>query len=401
MKERVDLIVRGRKPFVSEAAKLMNIEEAEKVQSFHKGFPHYSETPLISLENLAEKFGVSGIYVKDESLRFGLNAFKALGASYAIGRFLAERLGFSSVNYEEISSLRAREKLGDLTFATTTDGNHGRGVAWTSTILGYRSVVNMPHGTVPERVENIRKAGGDVTVLPMNYDSAVQYTAEMAKKNNWILMQDTSWDGYEEIPKWIMQGYMTMAYEAFRQLREMNVEKPTHIFLQPGVGSMPAAVLGFYVNIYGEDYPRTVIVEPNKADCFFRTAKADDGKIHTVTGAMDTIMAGLACGVPNLVAWDIIGHHADGFTSCPDYITAKGMRILGNPIGNDEKIISGESGAVGVGLTAALLSDPDLAEYRDMIGLDKNSRILCFNTEGDTYKEGYRSIVWDGAYPSF
>ncbi|MDD4583505.1 MAG: diaminopropionate ammonia-lyase [Eubacteriales bacterium] len=399
MREKVHLITRERASSVSEKAKLLNIYEAKKVQEYHKGFPYYNETPLVPLNDLAKELGVAGIYVKDESQRFGLNAFKALGASYAIGRYLADRLGFKTVNYNEISSPEAKRKLGDLTFATTTDGNHGRGVAFTATTLGFRSVVYMPQGSAEERVDNIRKAGADVTVLPMNYDNAVRYTAQMAKKNDWIIMQDTSWEGYEEIPTWIMQGYMTMAYEAYRQLKESNVERPTHIFLQPGVGSMPAAVLGFFVNAYEKEYPKTIIVEPEKADCFFRTAKANDGMIHAVTGVMDTIMAGLACGEPNPIAWNIIGNHADAFASCTDSITAKGMRILGNPIGNDRRIISGESGAVGLGLTAALLNDPELAELKDRIGLDKNSVVLCFSTEGDTYRAGYRSVVWDGAYP--
>jgi len=400
MREKVNLILRDRKTSVSEAVGLMNMKEAEKVLAYHKDFPYYSETPLVSLKNLADRLGVGGIYVKDESRRFGLNAFKALGGSYAIGRYIADKLGLNSVDYSKISSPEAKKKLGSLTFATTTDGNHGRGVAWTATTLGYKSVVYMPQGSVPERVENIRKAGAEVTVLPMNYDNAVRYTAEMAEKNGWILMQDTSWEGYEKFPKWIMQGYMTMAYEAYSQFKDLGADKPTHVFLQPGVGSMPAAVLGFFVNAYGDGYPKTVIVEPDKADCFYRTAKANDGKIHAVTGDMNTIMAGLACGEPNPIAWSIIGDHADAFASCPDYVTAKGMRILGNPLGNDERIISGESGAVGLGLTAALLGNPDLSELKDCLSLDKNSRILCFSTEGDTYKEGYRSVVWDGAYPS-
>ena len=139
-----------------------------------------------------------------------------------------------------------------------------------------------------------------------------------------------------------------------------------------------------------------MIVEPNKADCFFRTAEANDGALHAVTGDMDTIMAGLACGEPNPMAWEIIGDHADAFASCPDYISAKGMRILGNPTGNDERVISGESGAVGVGLAFELLTDPELVDLKEKLGLNEDSVILCFSTEGDTDKEGYRSIVWNG-----
>ena len=399
MKEKIRLVERERKDSLSDTAKLLSAAQAEKVRNYHAGFPHYEETPLVSLSSLARTLGFSGLYVKDESKRFGLNAFKALGGSFAIGCYLAKQLGLDTVDYEKISSPEARAKLGDLTFATTTDGNHGRGVAWTATTLGYKSVIYMPKGTKSERVENIRKAGGDVTVLPMNYDDAVRYTKEMAEKNGWILMQDTSWPGYEEFPTWILQGYMTMACEAYQQLREVGVEKPTHLFLQAGVGSMPGSVLGFFANVYGaKDCPKTVIIEPNQADCFFRTAEANDGRLHEVGGDMNTIMAGLACGECNPMAWEIIGDHADAFASCPDYVSAKGMRILGNPAGTDERVISGESGAVGVGLAAELMRNPENAELRKRLGLDGKSVILCFSTEGDTDKEGYRSVVWDGLY---
>ena len=401
MKEEIRLVQRQKKHVLSDTTKLLNIEEAKKIRAYHAGFPQYAETPLADLSSLAGMLGISGLYVKDESKRFGLNAFKALGGSYAIGKYLAQRLGLSEPDYRILSAPETKAKIGDLTFATTTDGNHGRGVAWTATTLGFKSVIYMPKGTKPERVENIKKAGGDVTVLPMNYDDAVRYTKEMAEKNGWILMQDTSWPGYEEFPTWILQGYMTMAYEAYEQLQKAGIKRPTHLFLQAGVGSMPSSVLGFFVNLFEpENAPTTVIVESNKADCFFRTAEANDGKLHAVTGDMDTIMAGLACGECNPMAWDIIGDHADAFASCPDYVSAKGMRILGNPVGNDEKVISGESGAVGVGLAYELLADPDLAGLKEKLGLNEDSVVLCFSTEGDTDKEGYRSVVWDGFCPS-
>ena len=194
-----------------------------------------------------------------------------------------------------------------------------------------------------------------------------------------------------------MQGYGTMGLEAFEQLEE----KPTHIFLQAGVGSMAGAIAGLFASLYGEDRPTVVIVEPNKADCVFRTAQANDGKLHFVTGDMDTIMAGLACGEPCSIGWNVLRDYADHFISCPDYVAAKGMRILGNPAGKDDRVVSGESGASCFGCAAEIMTNPELAHIKEQLGLNENSRVLFFSTEGDTDRQNYRSIVWDGKYPSF
>ncbi len=193
-----------------------------------------------------------------------------------------------------------------------------------------------------------------------------------------------------------MQGYTTMAYEAYLQLKEI---KPTHIFVQAGVGSLAGAVQGFFADVYGEDRPITTIVEPNAAACIFKTAKAKDGKIHTVTGDMNTIMAGLACGEPTTVGWEVLKNYSDNFVSCPDYAAAQGMRVLGNPLKGDTKVISGESGAAGFGLVYEILTNHNLKWMKDELQLDENSVLLFFNSEGDTDKENYRKIVWDGLYP--
>ena len=366
---------------------------------YHKSFPSYSQTPLAGLQGLAGEIGVSKIIVKDESYRFGLNAFKVLGGSYAMGMYLAGRLGISEtqVTYDVLSSPEAKAALGEITFVTATDGNHGRGVAWTARELGHKSVVYMPHGSAAERLENIRAEGADASITDMNYDEAVRLANRMAEEKGWVMVQDTAWEGYEEIPRRIMQGYATMALEA---VSEMGEEIPTHVFLQAGVGSLAGAVSGFLADYYGDRKPVITIVEPNKADCIYRTAAARDGQLHFVTGEMDTIMAGLACGEPNRIAWDVLRETAEFAVSCPDYVSAKGMRILGNPIGEDRRVISGESGAVTLGLAASLMTREDLKEIRDRIGLNRDSKILCFSTEGDTDRKNYRRIVWDGLYPS-
>ena len=376
-----------------------SVEEAAKARRFHSTFSVYKETPLVSLKKLAEKTGVDQIYLKDESFRFDLNAFKVLGAGYAIANEIGNRIGkdIAELSAESILSEETKEKIGDITFVTATDGNHGRGVAWTANQLGQKSVVYMPKGSALERLENIRKEGADADIMDMNYDEAVRLAQKMAGEKGWVVVQDTAWDGYEDIPRWIMQGYTTMGHEIMEQIPE----KPTHIFLQAGVGSMAGAMTGFFSNLYAEDKPVIVIVEPAKADCLYQTAKADDGELHIVTGDMDTIMAGLACGEPCTIGWEVLKGYADAFIRCPEYMAADGMRILAAPAKGDTAVVAGESGAAAFGAMMNLLLDEELAEYKKMLKLDENSRILCISTEGDTDKENYQNVVWRGKYSKF
>lgn len=390
----------NRKREIKSDIKFLNMEEAKKVYAFHKSFPQYKPTPLAKLDNLAKELNISKVFVKDESYRFGLNAFKALGGSYAIGHYLAERLNINlaDLTYDKLVSPEVRETLGELTFITATDGNHGRGVAWTAKQLKQKSVVYMPKGSSEERLNHIKSEGAEASITDINYDDAVRLAAEHADKNNWVLVQDTAWENYEEIPKRIMQGYITMVLEAYEQLKELD-EKPTHIFIQAGVGSLAATVQGFFANVYGEDRPITVVVEPEKANCIFKTAEANDGKLHYVKGDMDTIMAGLACGEPSTLGWEILSDYADAFLSCSDNIAAQGMRILAAPIKDDPKVISGESGAVGVGAVSEILRRSKYSSLKEQLNINSDSKILFFSTEGDTDADHFKKVVWDGAYP--
>ena len=396
MREEFKVVQYERKSGPKYNLDFLNLESAKKVQSFHASFPVYKETPLVELKHTAKSMGLGNIYIKDESYRFGLNAFKVLGGSYAIGNYLAKRLGKSitEMPYEKLVSGEIKRELGDITFVTATDGNHGRGVAWTAKQLQQKSVVYMPKGSAEERLMNIRAEGADASITDLNYDEAVRFANSQAEQKGWVMVQDTAWEGYEDIPGWIMQGYGTMGYEAYMQLPE----KPTHIFLQAGVGSMAGAVAGFFASVYGGDRPIITIVEPNTADCIYKTAEAADGKLHFVTGDMDTIMAGLACGEPCSIGWNVLRDYADNFISCPDYAAAQGMRVLGNPEAGDTKVVSGESGASAFGCIAEIMRDKTLVELKNKLKLDENSKVLFFSTEGDTDKENYKSIVWDGAY---
>ena len=386
----------------SEDTKLHHMcrEEMEKAGNFHKSFPQYDVTPLTRLSGLAEYLGLKRLYVKDESYRFGLNAFKVLGGSYAIARHIAKELGkdISQMPYQVLTSKELRDEFGQAAFFTATDGNHGRGVAWAANKLGQKCVVRMPKGTTQTRLENIAKENATVTIENLNYDDCVRMAAkEAAETTRGIVVQDTAWEGYEEIPGWIMEGYTTLALEIVEQLGDV---RPTHLFLQAGVGAMAGAVAGFFANYYGGDCPVITVVEPHNANCLFRTAQAGDGRLHNVGGDLSTIMAGLACGEPCSIAWRVLEVCAQNFLSVPDYVAAKGMRVLGSPLGGDPRIISGESGAATVGLVAEIMENDAHIQLRRQLKLDRDSRILCISTEGDTDRENYRKIVWDGQCPS-
>ena len=383
---------------VSTAA--FGLEQAQRVRHFHQSFPEYSVTPLVKLEVLAEELGVQSIYVKDESYRFGLNAFKVLGGSYAIAREIGRLLGLKE---EELTLGRllapdVKERLGTLTFVTATDGNHGRGVAWTAQRLGHRAVVFMPKGTAAERLENIRRLGAEASITNVNYDDTVRLARAYAAEHKGIIVQDTSWEGYDEVPLHIMQGYTTMGSEIVEQLQAYGNIKPTHVFLQAGVGAMAGAMAGFIADYYKERRPLITIVEPNQADCIYRTALANDGQLHTVGGALDSIMAGLCCGEPCSLGWRQLAAYADNFVAMPDRAAALGMRVLGSPMGSDAAVVAGESGAAGFGLAMAALWEQDLAELKRSLQLDAKSVILCISTEGATDVANYRRIMWEGAW---
>lgn len=387
------------KNYTKEALVGFDEKEIQDVYNFHKTLPNYAPTPLVDLKKLAEHYGVKKVWLKDESKRFGLNAFKVLGGSYAIGKYLSQKLNrdINDLPFNVLISDEVKKELGDITFVTATDGNHGRGVAWVANKLKQKSVVYMPKGSAKMRFDAIAREGADVTITDLNYDDAVRLANKGAEDYGWVMVQDTAWDGYEEIPLWIMQGYSTIINEVIEQLKEMGDEKPTHVFLQAGVGSFAGAVQGYLAHLYGEDRPITIICEPHGANCIYKSMVANDGNPHNVGGDLTTIMAGLACGEPNTISWKILRDNSDFAVSCDDSVSARGMRVLSSPLGDDERVISGESGSVGLGLFT-ILSDKkeEYKELMEALKIDENSKILCISTEGDTDVEGYKNVVWNG-----
>jgi len=380
---------------------VMSLDNVAKARAFHRTFPQYSVTPLARLDGMAARLGLASLCIKDESYRFGLNAFKVLGGSFAMARYIAGEMGkdVSELSYDYLTSQKFRDDFGQATFFTATDGNHGRGVAWAANKLGQKAVVHMPKGSAKSRFDNIAKEGAAVTIEEVNYDDCVRMAAaEAAKTEHGVVVQDTAWEGYEEIPAWIMQGYGTMAGEAAEQLRSEELGRPTHVFVQAGVGSLAGAVVGYFANRFPTDPPKFIVMEARAADCLYQGAVAGDGNSRIVTGDLQTIMAGLACGEPNTIGWDILRNHVDAFLSCPDWVSARGMRMLAAPVKGDPAVCSGESGAVGMGVISALMTDDSYKELREALDLGRDSRVLLFSTEGDTDPEKYKRIVWGGEY---
>ncbi|KAE8177675.1 diaminopropionate ammonia-lyase [Photobacterium carnosum] len=365
---------------------------AQETRAFHQQIEGYTPTPLISLPHLAAFLGIKAILVKDESKRFGLNAFKVLGGSYALGRVLADHL---NININEIDLKTVANKLTQpLVFTTATAGNHGTGVAWAAREMGQKAVVYMPKGSPQASVERIRGLGAECIVTDVNYDDTVRLANKTAEDNGWMLVQDTAWDGYEQIPTWISQGYMTMADEAIDQAEDTNEGLPTHVILQAGVGAMAGGVLGYLVDRLGSENIKTIISEPSVADCIYRSG--NKGEIVNVTGDLSSIMAGLACGEPNPITWPILRDSSHTFISAEDRIAALGMRILGNPLQGDNCIISGESGALSMGILYQLMTTESGKIEAKKMGLNKDAVVMIFSTEGDTNPTRYRRIVWEG-----
>lgn len=372
-------------------------QELVKALNFHRSIPGYAPTPLYTLPALAQKLGVKNIYLKDESQRFGLKAFKALGGSYAMACHIAELVGkdISELPFDVMTSEEVHHDLQTVTFATTTDGNHGRGVAWMARQLKQNAVVYMPKGSSQQRLASIRNEGATAEIVDMNYDDAVRMTAEQAEKYGWIVVQDTAWEGYEKIPQWIMQGYGTLMLEAIDQLHQVA---PTHIFVQAGVGSFAGMVQGMVTAAWGES-PESNRRRSVNCRLPLPLSPFERGDAIAVGGDLQTVMAGLACGEANSIGWKLLRDYANAFASCPDEVAALGMRMLGNPLAGDPQIISGESGAVTTGLLALLMTSPELAQTREQLGLDAHSRVLLVSTEGDTDPQQYLDIVWGGQYP--
>jgi len=358
----------------------LTAEVANTARRFHQGIKGYKTTPLVALEQLAKELNIGGIYVKDLSSVLGLDSFKVLGASYAVFRLLCKTLGLNeeTASFADLRSI-PKDKF---TFVTATDGNFGKAVAWVAHQLRQKTIVYVPHNMIMRRRNAIETFGAKVLEPKgedKSFDGAMHELSSYLGKDSYLVVSDTSWEGYAEIPRNVMQGYLTMCDEAAEQLSSLGLRKPSHIFVQAGCGGLAASIVGYYNSLFGNDRPISIIVEPTTAACLLQSARI--GKWAKVKLG-DTIMAGLCCGEPSILAWPVLRNYAHHFVAMPDDVALYGVRVLADPKPPDKVIISGETGAAGMGcLTHILKANPDFAKK---LGITRSSTILLFNTEGAT-----------------
>ena len=361
-------------------------DSAEKEIS---GWPDYHATTLHTLPLLAQKIGIAALYYKDESTRFGLKSFKALGGAYAVFRLIQKAVAAQHNGHlptpKEILSGKYADIVSKMTVTCATDGNHGRSVAWGAQLFGCRCVIYI-HATVSEgRRAAIAFYGAEVIRVKGNYDDSVHHAAEQAAQHGWTVVSDTTYEGYRDIPIDVMHGYGVMSREMIRQL---DHNPPTHVLVQAGVGALAASVCAAFWQEWGTTRPTFVIIEPERADCFFQSGLV--GKPVAVLGDLDTVMAGLACGEVSPVAWDILKHGINHYATLSDAHALEAMRVFAQPLGNDPKIVSGETGSTGLGL---LLAAQDNAQIWNELGLNAQSRVLLIGSEGDTDPTIYKEVV--------
>ncbi|OUL67651.1 hypothetical protein HK16_05540 [Acetobacter senegalensis] len=351
-------------------------------------WPQYAHTPLLTLPGMAKKLGCGKLFYKQESERFGLGSFKALGGAYAVQRLLTRLITECTGEFPTTADLFSG-KYGAITEAMTvccaTDGNHGKSVAWGASQLGCRSVIFVHETVTPLRAEAIAALGATVIRVPGNYDDAVRHAQKEATANGWFVVSDTSYPGYTEIPGWIMQGYSVIGKEARDQMAPVT---PTHIFLQAGVGGFAAAIMTYFALSADGTLPRIIVVEPETAACLLASSKADTAT--TVTGDLETIMAGLACGEPSEIAWPAIHALSSAYIAIDDESVRETMRALAMGEDGDQPVVAGESGAAGLAGFREIMAQPGL---RTALGLSDDSVVLVIGTEGATDPAMYRQIV--------
>lgn len=345
----------------------------------------YAVTPLLVLEDVAKAARVAAVHWKDEGPRFGLGSFKALGGAYAVMRLLVTELARRGVSNAassaELAAGTHREATQAITVTCATDGNHGRSVAWGAQRFGCRCVIFV-HETVSQgRRDAIARYGAEIRVVPGTYDDAVRGAAHTAERENWFVVSDTSYEGYTEVPRDVMQGYRVMADEAAEQLEG---QAPTHVFIQGGVGGVAAAVAVQIRARFGAE-PKVIVAEPDKAACLLASAEA--GEAVSVPGELDTLMAGLACGEPSLLAWQELERGTYAFMAVPDASAVDCMKLLAR---RKPPVVAGESAVAGLAALLLAAADP---MSRGLLGLDAQSRVLLFGTEGATDPALYESLT--------
>ncbi len=385
-----------RSPYPAELRRIMNIQRARESLAWLSQWNAISNaaTPLYDLPGIATRLEVASLSLKDESVRSPLGSFKALGAPIALARLILRLYPERPFEPGGLFVGRYADLIKDLTVISATDGNHGRALAAAAQAMGCRCVIVL-HGQVSaEREQAIAAYHAEIVRIAGNYDDSVMEAVRLAEKNGWHVVSDTSYDGYEDIPRDVMQGYAAIAVEIVEQTEsQANQAAPyTHVFLQGGVGGLAAGISSYLWEFHGANRPRFIVVEPEQADCLYQSARV--GHAADATGSVDSVMAGLACGKTSPLAWRFLEPCVDHFLTITDADAVAAMKALAAGGEQDAPIISGESGAAGVAGLMALRQDAKLSEAA---GLDTHSRILCISTEGATAPSIYRQLVGETA----
>lgn len=377
-------------PDYSNTDKVLNPSLFEEAYDSIKTWKGYEPSPLQRLDGLASEMGIDKIYYKDESERFGLKSFKSLGGAYAVVHVLKEHLETKypgqEITDEDLKSGKYADDLQHFTVATATDGNHGRSVAWGAHECGIKCKIYMHKGVSESRGIAVELLGAEVTWVDGNYDDSLLKVKHDAIENEWYIISDTSYDGYTYVPKFVMAGYTVMTHEIATQMEVDQI--PTHILIQGGVGGLAGAICAHGAALWKNHRPRFVVVEPETADCLYQSAK--NGKSTLVDITEETLMGGLSCGEPSTIGWNILKDNADDFITISDENVKTAMCLMAMGVGEDHGIEAGESAVAGV---AALMELKNNEEMRKALGIDQNSRILLFGTEGATDPELYKEIV--------
>jgi diaminopropionate ammonia-lyase len=383
----------------------LNIKGFDAASQEITQWPNYAPTPLHRLPALAQSLGIAELYYKDESTRFILKSFKALGGAYAVFRLIQQAVAKQHPDHvaspEEVISGKFKNIVSQLTVTCATDGNHGRSVAWGAQTFGCRCVIYVHSMVSQGRADAISGFGAEVIRVQGNYDNSVHHAAQQAERNGWTVVSDTTYDGYRDIPIDVMHGYGVMSREIVEQLGQASGQAhsqatdqaddqipPTHVMVQAGVGAFAASVCAVFWLMWGDKRPDFIVVEPDNAACLLASAQA--GELVTIEGDLDTVMAGLACGEVSPVAWEILSAGVDAFTTVSDHYALEGMKILACPDSDDAAIVSGETGTTGLAL---LLAAKNSVSLSTALKLDRHSRVLILGSEGDTDPDIYYQVV--------
>lgn len=385
----------SRSDYPAQLKPVMSVKKAEESRKWLSTWEgiNLGATPLFDLPDLAEKLGVAQVLLKDESTRSPLGSFKALGAPIALVRLILRLWPEDKLDPIALFAGAYKAGLSGFTVISATDGNHGKALAAAARSIGCRCVIVLHANVSVEREEAIAEYGAEIVRIKGNYDESVAEAARLATANGWHVVSDTSYEGYEDIPRDVMQGYGTVAAEIVEACGGAGEAAPfTHVFLQGGVGGMAAGIASYLWEVYGENRPTVVIVEPEQADCLYQSAI--QGTAAKATGSVDSVMAGLACGETSPLAWRFLETGADYFMTIRDEDAVAAVQALARGSERDIPIVSGESGAAGLAGLMILYGTAGLAAKA---GLDRNSRVLLISTEGATAPLGYEQLVGESA----